>query len=97
MKKRRSAPSRNRTRCPKKTRCVLVVDDEAIVRDLTQLMCEMAFGTRVVQASTNKQALRAAKRRRFDLVITDYIRSGGNGLDFLREFKRRHPRTPVVM
>jgi CheY-like chemotaxis protein len=86
----RTAPNRTRTR-------VLVVDDDALIRELTKVILEKHWGVKVLRASTNRQALRAAEHHKFNLVITDYIRSGGDGLEFLREFKRRHPHTPVVM
>ena len=68
-----------------------------IVRLSLKLLLEHHLGAKVVEAASNEQAFRAAKRRSFDLVITDYGRSGGNGLEFLREFKFRYPLTPVIM
>ena len=76
---------------------VLVVDDEAAIRLGVRMLLEHYLGAKVVEATSNAQALRAAKRRTFDLVISDFGRAGGDGLEFLREFKSRYPETPVIM
>ena len=76
---------------------ILLVDDEAVVRLLVRTLLEIHFAAKVVEAASNAQAFRAAKRRTFDLVITDYGRSGGDGLAFLRAFKALYPGVPVVI
>ncbi len=76
---------------------VLVVDDEAAIRLGVKMLLEHRLGAKVIEAASNAQALRAAKNRTFDLVISDYGRAGGDGLEFLREFKSRYPATPVIM
>ena len=76
---------------------ILLVDDEAVVRLLVKALLEIHFAAKVVEAASNAQAFRAAKRRTFDLVITDYGGAGGDGLAFLREFKALYPGVPVVI
>ena len=61
------------------------------------MLLEYHFGATVVHAASNDQAFIAAKRRKPDLVISDYARPGGDGLTFLREFKTLYPRIPVVI
>lgn len=89
----RQAPSIRRHKHP----TVLVVDDEAPIRLGMKMLLEHHLGAKVIEAVSNAQALRAAKRRNFDLVISDYGRAGGDGLEFLREFKAIYPATPVIM
>ncbi len=74
-----------------------MVDDEAAIRLGMEMLLKHHLGAKVIEAASNAQALRAAKRHTFDLVITDYGRAGGDGLEFLREFKSRYPATPVIM
>lgn len=54
-------------------------------------------GIRSVGAATSEEALKLARRRRFDAVISDINRDGMNGLDFLTAFKRAHPTVPVII
>ena len=89
---RRAAPA-TRVQHPS----ILLVDDEAIVRLLLKTLLEFHFAVKVVEAASNAQVFRAAKHRKFDLVISDYGRSGGDGLTFLREFKALLPKIPVVI
>lgn len=89
----RSAPASRSRKRP----VVLVVDDEAVIRLGVKMLLEHRLGAKVIEAASNAEAFRAAKRRVFDLVISDYGRAGGDGLEFLREFKSRYPITPVIM
>lgn len=76
---------------------VLVVDDCECVRAAIGIVLRMKAGVRAVGVATSAEALRLAKRRRFDLVTTDLCRPGMDGLDFLRAFKTTHPTVPVVV
>jgi CheY-like chemotaxis protein len=78
-------------------RKLLVVDDIPSMREMLALVLEEKLSCEVVKAGSSEEALRIAKRRRFDLVTTDFVRPGMDGLSFLREFKARHPHVPVVM
>ena len=89
---RRAAPAQRGLRPS-----ILLVDDEAELRRLVRALLECHLATTVVEARSNAQAFRAAKRQTFDLVISDYGRAGGDGLTFLREFKALYPTVPVVM
>ncbi len=98
MKAARSTGSRPASDSRRRKRpVVLVVDDEAAVRLGMKMLLQHRLGAKVIEAASNAQALRTAKRRTFDLVITDYGRASGDGLEFLREFKSRYPATPVIM
>lgn len=90
---RQALPTQNRKRP-----IVLVVDDTLVVRVTLRVVLKSEYHAKVIEAESNEQAFRLAERRTFDLVFSDYGRiTGGNGLEFLREFKSRYPQTPVIM
>jgi DNA-binding NtrC family response regulator len=75
---------------------VLVVDDEpgvrdAFVRDLQALGCVYAT------AESAEEALALARQSEYDIVFSDLMLPGMNGLELLRELARRHPRLLVVI
>jgi len=69
------------------TRSVLVVDDEANIRDLvSQYLRREGFD--VVQAASGEEALVAIARAMPDLVILDVRLPGIDGFETLREIRR---------
>ena len=67
-------------------RAVLVVDDNADVRDLTRTILEGA-GYRVATAPSGRDALARARETFFDLVLLDIDMPGMSGWETLRLFK----------
>lgn len=67
---------------------ILVVDDEP---DITALVAYHLAkdGYRVTTASTGRDALRAAREERPDLVVLDLMLPGASGYDVLTELRRR--------
>jgi DNA-binding NtrC family response regulator len=80
---------------PPKT--LLVVDDDAMVRDLeTQIL--RAQGYTVLAAENAVEALRlAASTVTIHLLITDLMMPEVDGLELTRRFREVHPTTPVLM
>jgi CheY-like chemotaxis protein len=77
-------------------RNVLVVDDNEIVRDLTGAMLERA-GFVVHAATTSTQALDlAATLDHIDLLVTDVIMPGMNGIALADLLVERHPEVSVL-
>ena len=75
---------------------VLVVDDE--LSNLTSL--EKIFqreGMRVLRATNARDALEAARRYRVDVVHTDLMMPGTNGVELMRALKEVAPDTEVVL
>jgi two-component system response regulator AtoC len=63
---------------------ILVVDDEAIVRDfISEVLLRMGHAPLAVESG--EKALEHLARNEFDMVITDYKMPGLTGLDVLRE------------
>jgi PAS domain S-box-containing protein len=77
---------------------VLVVDDEAALRETTQLLLAGA-NYRVVVAADGTEALRRVEelRDRLAVVITDLNMPGLDGLGLATELRRRGFRMPVVV
>ncbi len=77
---------------------ILVVDDQAEIRDMTVLVLGEA-GYRVLAAASGVEALRAARREPFDLVLLDINMPGMDGWETLRLMRADDALTgtPVVM
>jgi PAS domain S-box-containing protein len=79
---------------------ILVVEDEKILLDLyaTVLLRQgRSLIFEVEKAETAEQALAAAARRAFDLVITDYHLPGEDGITLIRKLKDRHPGAAFIL
>src|SRR5437879_13759221 len=75
---------------------ILVVDDESEIREgLELLLTSEGYG--VSSAETGESGLGKLGEKPFDLLLLDVSLSDGNGLDLLREVRRRDPDLPVVL
>lgn len=77
-------------------RRVLVVDDEAPVREAFQAALE-AKGYEVALADDGREALRLIKRELFDLIFLDILLPAVGGASVLKAIKRRDPEAVVVI
>ena len=77
--------------------CVLVVDDEDMVRDLARLVLERR-GYRVLTACDGEEALTqyGAHPGRIDLVLLDYTMPGLTGLQVFEALRKMDPKVCVV-
>jgi putative two-component system response regulator len=75
---------------------ILVVDDEASLRDTISLFLERE-GHVVVSADSVRSAMDYLIQDSFDLVLTDIIMPGGTGLDLLKEIHSRPGTTQVLI
>ena len=67
---------------------ILVVDDEANIRKIVASYLR-GDGFEVVEAADGDVALKECARREFDLVILDVMMPGLDGIEVLRELRRR--------
>jgi two-component system, NtrC family, response regulator len=75
---------------------ILVVDDEAPIRHLAEK--ELSSERRhITTAGSAQKALRAFKRRTFDVVMLDMRLPDGDGLDLLTRFQEMAPEIQVVI
>ncbi len=75
---------------------ILVVDDEASLRELLRIVLE-GEGYTVCEAATYREAAATLAREAFDLVICDIVLPDGNGLDLLRAHRASRPEAQFVM
>ncbi|HXZ48633.1 MAG TPA: sigma-54 dependent transcriptional regulator [Usitatibacter sp.] len=77
-------------------KAVLVVDDEADIRELLVLTLSR-MGVDAEAVSTVRDAGEALKARSFDLCLTDMRLPDGEGLDVLRHIAENYGNTPVAV
>lgn len=73
---------------------VLIVDDEAIIRDL----CSKALkGYRVLQAADGEEALRVFQKGEVDVILTDVMMPKIGGIELLKRLKEIEPTLVVIV
>jgi two-component system, NtrC family, response regulator GlrR len=75
---------------------ILVVDDDEGLLHLLKMRLS-AEGFAVTSCTTGHEALVEAKKKMFDLAITDLRLRGEDGLDVTEELLRVHPQLPVII
>ena len=75
---------------------ILVVDDEASIRDTLRMILEYE-GYDVIQAATGEDAVRLIEREAPDLVFLDIKMPGMDGLDVLQKVRHLTDSTPIVV
>ena len=75
---------------------VLVVDDEAVVRE-SYLRSLAGVNYRVRTALDAEEAIRLMEAESFDVVLVDIRMPGMDGISLLREIKTRWPESEVVV
>ncbi len=75
---------------------VLVVDDEAPVREILQEILKLD-GHHSLACDSGEAALNALRQQPFDLVISDLRMPGISGLELLRQVHDSYPRIGVIM
>src|ERR1700676_2172808 len=78
------------------TGSVLIIDDEAEIRESLQTLLEME-GFEVETAVTGEDGLSQMADRPFDLVLLDLTLPGRNGMEILSEIRSHDSRLPVIM
>src|SRR5258706_6388908 len=75
---------------------ILVIDDESEIREgLELLLTSEGYG--VTSAGTGESGLARLEERPFDLLLLDVSLPDRNGLDLLKEVRRRDPGLSVVL
>jgi len=74
---------------------VLVVDDEAGVRQSLQLVFNKTY--RVLEATSADEAIQKVTDEMPDVVLLDIMMPGADGLEVLKQIKASHPDCQVIM
>ncbi|HTT23465.1 MAG TPA: sigma-54 dependent transcriptional regulator, partial [Candidatus Sulfotelmatobacter sp.] len=75
---------------------VLIVDDEAEIRESLQTLLEIE-GFEVDTAATGEDGLVQMANRPFDLVLLDLALPGRNGMEILADIRAHDSQLPVIM
>ena len=75
---------------------ILIVDDEEHVRASLKQVLERA-GYEVAVAATGNEGLNLMKRERADLVITDVIMPGIDGITTARKIREKYRNTRIIV
>ncbi len=78
-------------------RRVLIVDEQVNVAWTLQDGLEVLPDCEIAVATDGAEALRLFQARPFDLLITDYMMPGINGVDLAMHIQQRYPHTAIIM
>ena len=74
---------------------ILIVDDEALIRETLRL--NLLDQGHVVEAAASGEEALGLLDREYDLIITDLIMDGIDGLEVLRQAKQKRPEQAVFI
>jgi len=78
------------------TASILVVDDEPAIQDILTWALS-ADGYRVTTAGNGEEALARVEREEFDVIVTDIVMPGIDGLEVLERSRVLSPRAAVIV
>jgi len=74
---------------------ILVIDDDEPIRELLRTILEHE-GYRVLEASDGDEGLKQFTETPTDLVITDLIMPGKEGIETIRDLRRKFPGVKII-
>jgi CheY-like chemotaxis protein len=74
---------------------ILVIDDEAAIRQLVRRILERA-GHSVIEAPNGRKGISLLRERQVDLVITDILMPEVEGIETILEIRRQFPSTRIL-
>ncbi|MGA2359003.1 MAG: response regulator, partial [Terriglobales bacterium] len=75
---------------------ILIIDDEAEIRESLETLLQLE-GYTVVVAGSGGEGLAHIGQRSFDVVLLDLALPDKNGMDVLSEIRLLHPQQAVIM
>ncbi len=78
------------------TKRILIVDDEKDIREVLRDFFEIE-GFEVSEAADGSEALELVRDDSFDVVLTDLLMPGPDGLEVLEGIRKTHPDTAVLV
>lgn len=74
----------------------LVVEDEPAIRELISSYLKMEKFS-VTQAANGEEAMKVLASFQPDLLVTDLLMPKMSGAEFIREFRKKQPKTPIIV
>ena len=76
----------------------LIVDDSSSMRSVV-LFCLTKIGLAVDEASDGKSGLEKARKKQYDIVLTDHNMPGMEGLEFVKTLRSipGYAKTPIIV
>lgn len=74
---------------------ILIIDDDMMICNVLRVALEKS-GYQVTEAYDGRKALAAHKAAPADLVITDMIMPGMEGIETIMEFKKHNPTMKII-
>lgn len=75
---------------------ILVIDDEKTTLKMFRLILDV-YGFEILTAECGEEGLEIFEREKPDIVLTDIKMPGMDGIEVLKEIKRRSPSTEVIV
>src|SRR6202161_3388920 len=75
---------------------ILIIDDEAEIRESLETLLQLE-GYTVVVAGSGREGLTEIGQRNFDVVLLDLALPDKNGMDVLAEIRLQHPQQAIIM
>ncbi|MGP1373619.1 MAG: response regulator [Almyronema sp.] len=76
-------------------KCVLVIDDEADIREIAKISLQVTKGWQVILAASGKQGISMAQAYQPDVILLDVTMPDMNGLDTLNQLNK-NPQTQMI-
>ena len=74
---------------------ILIIEDDEQTRTLLRMMMERE-GYEVIEASEGKEALDRFRESSVDVVITDILMPGRDGIETIRDLRRESPEIKII-
>lgn len=75
---------------------MLLIDDDELIRDSLMLFFE-GEGCRLMACETAEEGLQALKGQCYDIIITDYLLPGMDGVEFCRRIRKTQPHAIKIL
>jgi len=74
---------------------ILIIDDEPVIGSMLKKVFERE-GYNVIVASNGEEGMKLYKEKQPDIVITDLILPGKEGIQIIMELRKEDPNLPII-